>query len=173
MPAQPMYDLNLDRVANQPISEGIHAFVISDITEGESSNNNPMWTVRLKCLDEGPENGKEATLWLVLIDSMRWKTEKFLDAVQAPPTGSAPYTAFIGRKFRAQISHRKDEQSGRINADVGEMYVFAAKAPAPHQAAARPAGTPPATVQTTGVKSTATVKRSKGLPADSQEQMNV
>ena len=163
----PMYTLPLDRVANQPPAEGIHPFIITEITEGESSNQNPMWTVRLQCLSEGPDAGKEVTLWLVLTDNMRWKVEKFLDAVGAPETGDATYNQFIGRKFKAQINHRK--QDGRVLADVGEMFPMssAPKSSSPTPPA-RAAGGPKAAQRTGAGPATAHVAKTKsaGLPPD-------
>jgi hypothetical protein len=184
MSDQPQYTINFDRTANQPCTEGIHSFVVSKIDEGESSNNNPMWTVRLTCIDDGgPDEGKEVTMWLVLTDSARWKLEKFLDAVNAPATGSGDYRNFVGRRFRAQIKHRNND--GRIMADVGDMFPFstgpskptqagpaktATVTPSTRQPAGAPAGRQPAATPTGNGPATASVKRpSKGLPADSTE----
>jgi hypothetical protein len=175
---QPMYEISLDRVANQPVSEGIHLFQVRAIEEGESSNHNPMWTVRLTCLDEGPDQGKETTMWLVLTESARWKLEKFFDAVKAPTTGTVDYTKFIGRSFKGQVTH--ENRDGRINANIGEMFP-ASSAPAAPKAASAPvvkATATPTVNRTAGgpVKTTvpapvpATKKiGSKGLPVDSTD----
>lgn len=114
-----VYVLDLERRANTPIPEGIHQFVVKNIEEGESSNQNPMWTVTLACETPG-EEGKEVRMFLVLTDSARWKLEGFLDAVRAPATGKATASQFIGRRLRAQITH--EDYNGRAQARVGEMF---------------------------------------------------
>jgi hypothetical protein len=160
--SEPMYSVNLDRVANQPVSEGLHPFVITDIVEGESKEkHNPMWTVRLRCLTEGVDNGKDVTLWLPLTDNMRWKLEKFLDAVGAPTTGQVTYQQFIGRKFKAQVSHQVVD--GRTNANVGEMFPLSTSSKSAPPSKVRSATATPVT--RTG-EAARTKVASKGLPAD-------
>lgn len=181
-PNDSMYEVPLDRVANQPVSEGIHGFQVKDIEEGESSKQNPMWTVRLVCLDEGNDEGKEATMWLVLTDSARWKLEKFFDAVGAPETGTVTHRQFIGRKFKGQVTH--ETRDGRTNANIGEMFPFTSS-PTPKSPAAKSApvlkassapvvrtgnGPAKATVGAAPAPVTGKKPASKGLPADTTDE---
>ena len=130
------YVLDLERRANTPLPEGIHQFVVKNIEEGESSNQNPMWTVTLACETPG-EEGKEVRMFLVLTDSARWKLEGFLDAVRAPATGKATASQFIGRRLRAQISH--EDYNGRAQARVGEMFPITTNSAATTTNAPKPA----------------------------------
>lgn len=113
------YEIDLERVANEPISEGIHAFVVKSIEEKESGAGNPMWVVQLACLDE-VDGGKQVPLFLVLTPNARWKFELFLDAVGAPRKGKAVAEQFINQRLRAQILH--EDYEGSLRAKVGELY---------------------------------------------------
>lgn len=117
------FEVPLDRIANVPVTEGVHLFTVSRGEESVSKNNNPMWTFYLACNTPG-EEGKEVPLFLVLTPSARWKLELFLDAMNAPKTGSVTIDKFIGRKMRAQIVHEKYE--GKDQARIGEMYPVSA-----------------------------------------------
>jgi len=156
------YQIPLDRTANTPVTEGIHPFSISDITEGISKSQNPMWTVTLSCLTPG-EEGKTATLFLVLTEAARWKLEIFLDAVIAPKTGAAQASQFLNRKLRCQITH--EEYEGRMQAKVGDMWpmttalVGASKVSKVTPAATKVAGAVKPTVKSTAPKV-------RGVPAD-------
>lgn len=167
-----MYEIPLERTASTPVSEGIHVFGVSNIEEGESSSGNPMWTVRCACKDPG-EEGKEATLYLVLTEAARWKFELFLDAVKAPATGTATADKFIGRQFRAQITH--EDYQGRLQPRIGEMWPITAAPPAtapkaavvvknkPDAAATK---TPAKTSAPVAVKKVAAKQPTGSLPAD-------
>lgn len=169
--SEPMYQVPLDRVANQPVPEGIHPFSVSEIEEGESSSQNPMWTVTLACLTPG-EEGKTVPLFLVLTPSARWKLEQFFDAVGAPTSGMVTADRFKGRKLRCQITH--EDYQGRKQARVGEMWAMTAspvaKAPAAPQVAVSKTSKKPTTArQAAGEpQPVAHVKQpvSTGLPAD-------
>ena len=160
------YQINLDRTANVPITEGIHQFSVAEIAEGESKAGNPMWTVKLACLDEA-EAGKQVSLFLVLTDAARWKFEAFLDAVLAPKAGSATASQFVGRKLRAQITH--EDYEGKPQARIGEMWPMttrpATPAPAVKPVVTKTSSAPTATAKVTpAVKTTAPTKRP--LPKD-------
>jgi hypothetical protein len=176
--SEAIYTVSLDRVANQPVSEGMHIFVITEAEEGESSKGNPMWTIRLSCLSEGADEGKEATLWLPLTDNMRWKLEKFFDATKAPTTGTVTARQFVGRKLKAQISHRKDD-NGQLRADVGEMFPFTGGSTNPSSvttsrvktAAAAPVVRTGAAAQAKVPATKPSKPTAKGLPADVGEDI--
>lgn len=144
------YQINLDRTANVPITEGIHLFSVADITEGESKAGNPMWTVKLACQDPA-EAGKQVSLFLVLTDAARWKFEAFLDAVMAPKAGTATASQFIGRSLRAQITH--EDYEGKPQARIGEMWPVTTKPASP-----APAVKPVVTKTSTASVAKATVK---------------
>jgi len=159
------YQINLDRTANVPITEGIHQFSVAEIAEGESKAGNPMWTVKLACLDEA-EAGKQVSLFLVLTDAARWKFEAFLDAVLAPKTGSATASQFVGRKLRAQITH--EDYEGKPQARIGEMWPMttrpATPAPAVKPVVTKTSSAPTATAKVPAKASTPAAKRN--LPKD-------
>ena len=163
-PAQ--FQVDLERTANQPVSEGIHLFTIKSGEEATSSSGNPMWVFTLACNTAG-EEGKEVRYFAVLSQSARWKFELFLDAMNAPKTGSAVMSQFIGRQLRAQITH--EDYEGHAQARVGEMFPVNSK----------PVATAPASANTAVKKVTAVApakpvaavakKNSKGLPEDATE----
>lgn len=155
MTGQNVYEVDLDRTATTPVTEGIHAFSVADIAEGESSKGNPMWTVKLACIDPA-EAGKQVTLFLVLTDAARWKFEAFLDAVNAPKTGRATADKFIGRQLRAQITH--EDYEGKPQPRIGEMWPITKAPVAPATPAVKPVAkataTPVAKAATPPAKST-------------------
>lgn len=108
----------LDRVANAPVSEGIHHFVIKSGEEGEGAKG-PYWSFTLACTDPG-EEGKTTRMIVSLSDTARWRLEIFLDAVGAPKQGSAQMEQFIGRKFRGEVTH--EDYEGRAQARIGSMF---------------------------------------------------
>lgn len=162
------YQIELERTANQPVSEGIHLFTIKSGEESESQAGNPMWVFTLACNTPG-EEGKEVRFFAVLSQSARWKFELFLDAMNAPKTGSATITQFIGRQLRAQITH--EDYEGRPQARIGEMFPVNS-APAARPAAASNPAVKKVTAGAPVVTKTAPApvkKVSKGLPSDATE----
>lgn len=162
-----MYEVSLDRVANQPVSEGLHGFTVADIEETESANShNPMWVVTLACLTEA-EAGKEARMYLVLTDAARWKFEQFLDAVGAPSTGTAKAHQFVGRRLKAQVTHRTYE--GRLQANIEQMFAFTSSKVTTSTPAAtvRAVAATPTVTKTPGAQpvAKATVKATPAAPA--------
>jgi hypothetical protein len=163
MTNEPQYEVDLERIANVPVAEGVHIFVVKDIEEGMSKNDNPMWTVVLACETPG-ETGKEVRMFLVLTQNARWKFELFLDAMNAPKSGSAVAKQFIGRKMRAQIVH--EDYEGRPQPRIGEMYPvgIAPKATTP------PATNPAVKKVTTAAKTPVKAKPATALPTDATDE---
>lgn len=163
------YQVNLERTANAPVSEGIHIFTVIEAEETTSSSQNPMWVFTLAC-QTPTEAGKEVRLFLPLTQNMRWKLELFLDAMRAPGSGTVTADRFVGRQMRASIKH--EDYQGRPQAQINEMFALSqapAGAPAARSATSgKPApGTTPAAPAAPAVS--APVKKTTkkvGLPAD-------
>lgn len=167
-PAQ--YQVPLDRTANVPITEGIHLFTVKSGEEKESSAGNPMWVFNLACQDAG-EEGKEVTIYLVLTEKARWKFELFLDAMNAPKTGSATINQFFGRQLRAEVKH--EDYEGKPQARIGEMFPVTAVAkpamPKPVNPATQPKPVTQAAAAVAAVKPTVAKKPVTKLPKDATE----
>jgi hypothetical protein len=116
--AEQAFAIDLTRVSNVPVAEGIHLFKVIDVEEGEGAAG-PYWKFNLACQSES-EAGKTVPLFLSLGDKSRWKLEGFLDAVGAPQSGRVTSDRFVGKMFRANITH--GDYNGRPQANVGEMY---------------------------------------------------
>jgi hypothetical protein len=149
------YQINLERTANQPVAEGIHAFKIASGEEGEGPKG-PYWKFQLACLTPG-EEGKTVFFIVSLSPQARWRLELFLDAVGAPGKGGATVDKFVGRSFRAQINHEPYE--GRMQARVAEMF--------PITSSGKVAPTPAPVV--TKVSGAPVEQKAKGLPADATQ----
>jgi hypothetical protein len=158
------YQVPLDRTANTPVSEGVHAFIIKEGEEAEGQKG-AYWKFTCSCLTPG-EEGKDVFLFLSLTPAARWRFEIFLDAIAAPATGAATIEKFVGRKFRAQIKH--EDYEGRPQPRMGEMWPMTAASGASKIAAANPAvkkvSATPAAAQA------APKPASKGLPADATNE---
>lgn len=115
--SDPIYQVPLDRVANEPISMGIHEMVISDVSEGEGDKG-AYWSFTVASTTPG-EEGKTARLFLSLSPQSRWRMEIFLDAVGAPKKGMITADKFIGKRFRAKITH--EDYEGRPQARINDM----------------------------------------------------
>ena len=124
------FQISLDRTANAPVTEGIHSFKISSGEEAEGPKG-PYWKFTLTCLSTG-EEGKSVFFIVSLSPQARWRLEIFLDAIGAPPTGTATINQFVGRQFRAQVTHEMYE--GRAQARIGEMFSMSSKKAAPKPA---------------------------------------
>lgn len=167
------FAIPLERTANVPITEGVHPFVVKEVEESESQNNNPMLVVTLACETPG-EEGKEVRMFLVLTQNARWKLEAFLDAIKAPASGSAVASQFIGRRLRANITHKDYE--GRMQAQVGEMFPMSVASSAPKPVVASggkvatkaPVATAVGKTQAKAAKPTAP-QPPAGLPKDAPE----
>lgn len=110
--------INLERIANAPITEGIHAFKITSGEEGEGAKGT-YWKFTATCLTPG-EEGKSAFLFVSLSPQARWRLESFLDAVGAPTTGTATMQNFIGRQFRSKVQHEMYE--GKRQARLADLF---------------------------------------------------
>lgn len=117
MPEQ-TYQIDLTRTANSPVTEGIHAFKIVSGEEAEGPKG-PYWKFNCTCLTPG-EEGKNVFTIVSLSPQARWRLEIFLDAVGAPSSGSATMDKFIGRQFRAKVTHEMYE--GRVQARLADMF---------------------------------------------------
>lgn len=120
-----MTEINLERTANEPISEGIHTLKIVAGEEGEGQAG-PYWNFTVTCTDEG-EADKTTRMFVSLSPQARWRLEIFLDAIGAPRKGKATIEKFIGRMFKGKITHELYE--GRTQAKVGDMFSLAHGAP--------------------------------------------
>lgn len=112
------YQIDLDRTANTPVTEGIHTFEIVSGEEGEGAKG-AYWRFNLRCLSPG-EDGKTATLIISLSPQARWRLELFLDAIRAPEAGKATIDNFFKRKLRAKVTHELYE--GREQARLTDLF---------------------------------------------------
>lgn len=117
----------LERTANEPVAEGVHLFEIISFTEGEGDKG-PYWKFMCECLTEG-ENSKTVPMFVSLSPAARWRAELFLDAVAAPKKGEVSADKFVGKKFRAQITH--ELYDGKPQSRIGEMWQVGQKPPTP------------------------------------------
>lgn len=115
-----MTEIDLERTANEPISEGLHTLKILAGEEGEGEKG-PYWNFTVGCTDEG-EHNKTTRMFVSLSTQARWRLEIFLDAIGAPRKGKATIEKFIGREFKGRITHELYE--GRTQARVGEMFAI-------------------------------------------------
>ncbi len=120
-----IYQIDLDRVANSPVTEGIHTFEIIGGEEGEGAKG-AYWRFTLACKTPGEEN-KSASFIVSLSPQSRWRLELFLDAVRAPKKGTATIDKFIGRTFRAKVVH--EEFEGRVQARLTDLFPAISEAP--------------------------------------------
>lgn len=141
------YQIELDRTANTPVTEGIHSFEIVSGEEAEGPKG-PYWRFTLTCLTPA-EEGKNVSFIVSLSPQARWRLEIFLDAVRAPSTGTATIDKFINRKLRAKVVHEDFE--GRTQARLTELFPAVA-------------GSSPASVKP--VVKAVKVEEPKELPAD-------
>lgn len=112
------YQIDLDRTASTPVTEGIHTFEIVAGEEGEGAKG-AYWRFNLRCMSPG-EDGKTASLIVSLSPQARWRLELFLDAVRAPEAGKATIENFFKRKLRAKVVH--EDYEGRTQARLTELF---------------------------------------------------
>ena len=112
------YQIDLDRTASTPVTEGIHTFEIVSGEEGEGAKG-AYWRFNLRCLSPG-EDGKTAQLIISLSPQARWRLEIFLDAIRAPEAGKATIENFFKRKLRAKVTHELYE--GREQARLTDLF---------------------------------------------------
>lgn len=113
-----MTEIDLERTANVPISEGIHTLRILSGEENVGEKG-VYWMFTIGCDDPGEEN-KTCRLVISLSPQARWRAEIFLNAIAAPGKGKASIEKFIGRVFKGQIMHELYE--GRTQANIKEMF---------------------------------------------------
>lgn len=154
------FQVDLERIANAPVSEGVHLFKIVDGVEAEGEKG-PYWRFTLACLDPS-DDGKTTQLIVSLTPQARWRLEIFLDAVGAPPKGGATIDKFIGRQFRGRVSH--EDYQGRPQARINEMF------PASSSPAAAKKEEPSVVVKTVSAEPTVKPAAEQGLPADVADQ---
>lgn len=118
MATDPMYQVDLTRVADQPVTEGVHPFTIVGFDEGEGQKG-PYWKFTMRC-DSPGEEGKTLLHFVSLTPQARWRLEIFLDAVGAPGNGAATADKFMNRRLRGNVEHQDYE--GRAQARLKEMY---------------------------------------------------
>lgn len=112
------FQIDLSRTANTPVTEGIHPFKIVSGEEAEGPKG-PYWKFNCTCLTPG-EEGKNVFTIVSLSPQARWRLEIFLDAVAAPSSGAATIDKFVGRQFRAKVTHEMYE--GRTQARLADMF---------------------------------------------------
>jgi hypothetical protein len=159
--SEQQFQINLDRTANVPLSEGMHTFQISAGTEGEGQKG-PYWKFDLVCLTPGDEDKAPKPLFVSLTPQARWRLEIFLDAVGAPSSGAATIDKFIGRKFRGQVKHETYE--GRLQATVSDLFPLTSAKPVTTNTAK------PVVVKKVSSAPAAAAPKSTGLPADAGEE---
>jgi hypothetical protein len=129
-------EVELRRTGGAPVP-GTYLFKIVDVKDSESSNGNPMIILECQVQDEGLEQGKKISIFMPLVDTMRWKLEELLDAVDAPPTGKWSTQDFRGKLFRGRVDISK-KPNGDESADI-KKYM---KAPSGNSQESLPGGAP-------------------------------
>lgn len=131
------YEVDLERIANQPVSEGMHTFTIVDAIATRGPSGYPYWNFTVVPETAGEEN-KTARVGVSLSPKARFFMEKFLDAVQAPKGGRAKMNQFLNKRFRGEVKH--EDYQGSPQARIDEMFpVTTVSATPPAQAAPAPA----------------------------------
>ena len=113
-------EVDLKRSTGMP-SLGTHVFRITRLNDGEGAAG-PYWGFNCECQTQGDDQGKEVFLIISHSDSTRWKRDEFLDAVGAPVKGKAKGEDFIGKSFRANVSH--DEYDGKDRAGLSNLMPY-------------------------------------------------
>jgi len=147
----------IDLTRSSLVSAGIHLLVVKDINH--SLNPGPSgygyWRVEFEVVGrEDAEAGSELRLILSESPSARFRIDAFLDAVQAPLTGKARMSSFIGKVIVAQITHEPD-QNGVLRASVSGMRAHEGakpETPEPIKADGSPVASPDPTAAGGGAK---------------------
>lgn len=165
--SDPQYQIDLERVGNDPVSAGIHTFKITSFTEGEGEKG-AYWKFDCEC-ETPSEKGKSVPVFLSLTPQSRWKLEIFLDAVNAPKAGAATADKFIGRRFRGSVE--MGEYNGRPQAKINEMFPVTTSS-APTKTAEAPAAKTVVTKKVVAAPAKKVVAGKKtSLPADSGDEI--
>lgn len=113
-------EVDLKRSSGMP-SLGTHVFKITRIHDGEGGAG-PYWGFNCECQTPGDDQGKEVFLVISHSESTRWKRDEFLDAVKAPVKGKGKGEDFIGKMFRANVSH--DDYEGKDKAGLSNLMPY-------------------------------------------------
>lgn len=115
-----MTSIDLER-KNSLVSEGVHTFKIASSEEkGPGASGFMYWNFRMTCIDKGPDEGQAVWTMLSLSPQARFKLDQFLDAVEAPQSGTVSHENFVGKTLRAKIQWQDYEGSPKA---VVETYI--------------------------------------------------
>jgi hypothetical protein len=108
---------------NTVVSEGVHNFKIkkSEEKEGKTSGE-PYWNFVCECTDEGLDKGLTVWLMISLSPQARFRIDQFLNAINAPDTGSIDHPQCVGKTFRAEVEW--DSYNGNISAKPTTLIPF-------------------------------------------------
>lgn len=117
-----MTAVNAER-KNSVVSEGVHTFKVTKSEEKISQQSGaPYWNFTCSCTDEGPDKGTNAFLIISLQEQARFKMDQFLDAINAPESGSIDHTHCVGKTFKAEIVW--ETYNGSIKAGFNVLIPF-------------------------------------------------
>lgn len=92
------------------VSVGTHIFKIVDFKENMGPSGFPYWGYTVICVDaKGEDRNKEGFLTVSHSPGARFRMDEFLDAMLVPKTGSSKGESFVGKFFRANITHKDDQ----------------------------------------------------------------
>lgn len=114
-PAPQDIEVSLVRDIHEPMSVGTHRVKAQFKGIGQGQKG-PYLRMRYECIEEGPEEGFEATDNLSLSDAAKFKMDNFLDAIGAPRTGKVKASTFDGKELTVTIA--MDEYNGNVRAKV-------------------------------------------------------
>lgn len=117
-------EISLVRDIHEPMSVGQHRVKAQFRGLGQGAAG-PYLRMRFECIEEGPEEGFEATDNLSLSTKAKFKMDAFLDAIGAPRTGKIKASSFDGKELI--ISVEMDEYNGNVRAKVASYIPAGAK----------------------------------------------
>jgi hypothetical protein len=112
-------EVSLVRDVHEPMSVGTHRVRAQFRGIGQGAAG-PYLRMRYECIEEGPEEGFEATDNLSLSPKAKFKMDAFLDAVGLPRTGKVMASSFDGKELIVTIG--MDEYQGTVRPKV-EAYL--------------------------------------------------
>lgn len=108
-------EISLVRDVHEPMSVGQHRVKAQFRGVGQGAKG-PFLRMRFECIEEGPEEGFEATDNLSLSKNAKFKMDAFLDAIGAPRTGRLNASALDGKELTITVD--MEDYGGTVNAKV-------------------------------------------------------
>lgn len=117
-------EISLVRDVHEPMSVGTHRVKSQFRGVGQGAAG-PYLRMRFECIEEGPEEGYEATDNLSLSTKAKFKMDAFLDAIGAPRTGKIMASTLDGKELT--VTTEMEEYNGNVRAKVASYLPAGAK----------------------------------------------